>query len=162
MAESKDERRINDARTLLGEAEARLTPQREAVLKALLDNPSGHKSAEEVWSSARRIYNDLGLATVYRSLELFARLGVVRRLDTTEGQSRYEYNADSEHYHHHVICLLCGKIAEFNEDLLENIESRVENRTGYKIVDHCLQLYGYCPACTAARQEEHGGDTNSE
>ncbi len=151
---NKDEVRIQDARTALGGVDARLTPQREAVLKALLSHPLGHQSAEEVLHAARRFRPDLGLATVYRALELFAKLGVVRRLDTANDQARFEYNADQQHYHHHVICLRCGRIAEFNEDLLENIEERAARRTGYQVVDHCLQLYGYCPDCSAARQEE--------
>ncbi|HHW10804.1 MAG TPA: transcriptional repressor [Firmicutes bacterium] len=155
-ANSREERQLRSARQALDEAQSRLTPQRKAVLKALLANPTSHQSADEVLQAARQIIPDLGLATVYRTLELFSRLGIVRRLDTAEGQSRFEYNTekDDEHYHHHVICLDCGRISEFNEDMLEDIEERAEAKTGYKVIDHCLQLYGYCPDCMKKSQNK--------
>lgn len=139
---------IDAVRLTLDKAAARLTPQREAVLRALLAHPGRHQSAEEVLVSARQFKSEIGPATVYRTLDMFVKLGVVRRLDTHEGQARYEFNTKGEeHYHHHVICLRCGAIAECNDDLLEVLEERVSNTTGYRIADHCLQFYGYCPAC---------------
>jgi Fur family ferric uptake transcriptional regulator len=147
------QQRIEDARTLLEDISARLTPQREAVLKALLANPTGHHNAEEVLHAARIYLPDLGIATVYRTLELFTRLGIIRKLDTAEGQSRFEYNADTNHYHHHMICLSCGKIMEFNEDLLESVETQVTRSTGFQVVDHCLQFYGYCISCAKTKPE---------
>lgn len=152
---SKTERRIEKARILLTDAAARLTPQREAVLKAILAQPTGHQSAEEILHAARYFRPDLGIATVYRTLELFTRTGIIRRLDTAESQSRFEYNADAKHYHHHLICLGCGEIAEFNEDLLESVEAQVAKRTGFHVVDHCLQLYGYCYKCGAKAQVDN-------
>lgn len=141
--------RIRAVREMLAGAAARLTPQREAVLRALLDHHEQHQSAEEVLRVARAYQPEIGLATVYRTLELYEKLGVVRRLSTSDGQAKFEFNADGdEHYHHHVICVKCGAIAEFNEDLLEVIEERVSKTTGYRIVDHCLQFYGFCPACS--------------
>jgi Fur family ferric uptake transcriptional regulator len=145
---------INAVREVLAEADARLTPQREAVLRALLTNANQHQSAEEVHQAARKYLPEIGLATVYRTLELFGSLGVVHQLHTAEGQSRFEFNAAAdEHYHHHVICISCGAISECNEDLLEVLEEKVINTTGYQVIDHCLQFYGYCPRCQEERTQ---------
>lgn len=150
MCDKSGNASIKAVRETLSAADARMTPQREAVLRALLERLESHQSAEEVLAAAREFCPELGLATVYRALELFSKLGVVRRLDTAEGQARFEFNQNgTKHYHHHVICLRCGMITEFNEDLLEVIEARVVDSTGFRIVDHCLRIYGYCPECAS-------------
>lgn len=130
---------IEYVRERLAQQDQRLTPQRETVLRVLLDHADTHLTAEEVYLEARNRAPELGLATVYRTLDLFARLGVVRRLDAGEGVARYEFHPEGAgHYHHHLICLECGQILEFEQDLLDRVERAVERETGFRVVDHSL------------------------
>src|SRR5690606_40342080 len=85
---------IEYVRERLAQQDQRLTPQRETVLRVLLDHADTHLTAEEVYLEARNRAPELGLATVYRTLDLFARLGVVRRLDAGEGVARYEFHPE--------------------------------------------------------------------
>lgn len=136
-------------RAKLEEESYRLTPQRKAVLDVLLANAEDHLSAEEIYMHTKEIHNEIGLATVYRNLELLERLGIVHRFDYGDGQSRYELKLgdEDEHYHHHLICKQCGYIGEFHSDLLEAIEQRIEEERGFKVTDHCLRFFGLCAEC---------------
>lgn len=139
---------VDRVRKRLARQDQRLTPQRETVLRVLLDHPNTHMTAEEVYLEARNAAPDLGMATVYRTLDLFERLGVVRRLDAGQGVARYEVHSEGEgHYHHHLICLECGRILEFDRDLLERVERAVERESGFQVLDHSLLLFGLCPDC---------------
>lgn len=150
------EKYIEGARQRLADSDYRLTPQRQAILQVLVDNREGHLSADDVYMKAKEKHPDVGLATVYRTLELFEKLGIVYRLDYGDGQARYEYNDGvEEHYHHHLICLSCGRIQEFNYDLLDDIEKIISSKTNFKIVDHCLRIFGYCAECSS--KQENGG-----
>jgi Fur family ferric uptake transcriptional regulator len=142
----------NELRDLLRERDLRLTPQREAVLDVLLQNRERHMTAEDIYAETRDSYPEIGLATVYRTLELFVDLGLVSRLDLGQGGARFEYAArEEQHYHHHMICLGCGKITEFDQDLLEDVERKATKETGFQITDHSLRFYGYCPECQKNR-----------
>src|SRR5690554_6767832 len=132
----------------LRERDHRLTPQREAVVDVLLDNSDEHLSAEHVFLQTKQNYPDIGLATVYRTLELLEGLGLVHRFDYGDGQSRYEINLSSEdHYHHHLICVNCDDIGEFKDDLLDEIEEKIARETGFRVTDHCLRFFGLCQKC---------------
>lgn len=127
----------------------RLTPQREAVVDVLIANAEDHLSAEEIYMHTKELYAEIGLATVYRNLELLEKLGIIHRFDYGDGQSRYEIKLrdEEEHYHHHLICRKCGAIDEFHSDLLEPIERRIARETGFEVTDHCLRFFGLCAAC---------------
>ncbi|HHT43375.1 MAG TPA: transcriptional repressor [Firmicutes bacterium] len=127
----------------------RLTPQREAVLDVLIANAEDHLSAEEIYMHTKELHSEIGLATVYRNLELLEKLGIVHRFDYGDGQSRYEISLrdGEEHYHHHLICKQCGYIGEFHSDLLEAIEKRIEEEIGFEVTDHCLRFFGLCAQC---------------
>ncbi|MGI6036775.1 MAG: Fur family transcriptional regulator [Limnochordia bacterium] len=141
---------VGEIRDQLKERDLRLTPQREAVLKVLLTT-NGHLSAEEIYLATKEKAAEVGLATIYRTLELFEKLGIVRKLEAGVGQGRYEFVDSDDHYHHHLICLSCGKISEFNEDLLEVLEETISARSGFTISDHCLRFFGYCADCQKKR-----------
>jgi Fur family ferric uptake transcriptional regulator len=146
-------RELSDIKELLAERDLRLTPQREAILRVLVNHADLHLSADEVFRRTKEECPDIGLATVYRTLEIFENLGIIHKLQFGEEGSRYEFNPEfQKHYHHHLICLSCGGIFEFNEDLLDDIERAISERTGFDVVDHSLRVYGYCRRCrTAAR-----------
>ncbi len=131
----------------------RMTPKREQVLRVLLENKDKHLSAEEVYNLVRLRAPDVGLATVYRTLELFTNFDVIHSVDFGDGRKRYEFgsHSDAGHRHHHLICFDCGKIIEVNEDLLEELEERVTERYNFVISDHELKIFGWCKDCALKR-----------
>lgn len=127
----------------------KLTPQRQTILRIFLKHVDQHLSAEDVYQLVKPLYPDIGLATVYRTLDILAELGVLQRNDFGDGRSRYEFSRQDEHHHHHLICLRCGSVSEFDDDLLESLEAMIGKRTKFKVVDHVLKFYGYCAKCQA-------------
>jgi len=125
----------------------KLTPQREATLKILLENHE-HLSAEDIYMLVKDKAPDIGIATVYRTLELLSELRIVHKLNFGDGVARYEItNNKEEHHHHHLVCLECGKLEEFEDDLLEDMERKIQATKNFEIVDHRLSFFGYCQEC---------------
>lgn len=125
----------------------KLTPQRQTILKTFLEHVDRHLSAEDTYMLVKNDYPEIGLATVYRTLDLLAELGVLQKNDFGDGRSRYEFSRKDEHHHHHLICIHCGNVSEFDDDLLESLETVIQKRNGFKVVDHDLKFYGYCTKC---------------
>lgn len=126
----------------------KLTTQRRAILDAIIENSGSHLSPEEIYEVVKLKYPEIGLATVYRTLQLFEQLDIVCKLNFDDGCNRYELNSDSnDHHHHHLICLNCGKVIEVKLDLLENLEYEIEREGKFKIVDHNVKFFGYCIEC---------------
>ncbi len=132
--------------TKLKENSYRLTGQRKAVLNVMLGNKGRHLSAEEVLWEARKIFPNIGIATVYRTLEKLAGLEILYKSMFEGNKYRYELAENEKHHHHHVLCLACGRISEVSGDLLNELENELYDK-GYKIIDHELKFYGYCPLC---------------
>ena len=130
----------------LEKAEYKLTQQRKAVLDVMQENKGKHLAAEEVLFLARNKAPNIGIATVYRTLERLAALAVLYKTTFDEGKYRYELCDDTEHQHHHIICLRCGSIFEVDESLLDSLEKQLE-KDGFEIVDHQLKIYAYCKDC---------------
>jgi len=117
---------INQIGEKLRAKEYKLTPQRQQILEVMLENKEKHLSAEDVYNLVKRKAPDVGLATVYRTLELFLEHDIIHSVNFGDGRKRYEYGDNTDgHHHHHAICLKCGKILEINEDLLEELEEQV-------------------------------------
>lgn len=112
------------------------TPQRVSVLEALASEQ--HQSLEEIKGRCPEV----GLVTVYRTLDLLGQLGLVRRLDLGDGP-RYEL---AEDHHHHLICESCGDISEFEECPL-NLKLLPSVRADFEVRSHSLEVYGRCSEC---------------
>ena len=125
----------------------KLTPQRRTILRVFLENTGGHLSAEELYAIVKMENPEIGLATVYRTLDLFAELGILTKMDFGDNKARFELYDSEVHHHHHLICLSCGKVEEFDVDLLEALEDSIEEKTCFEIVDHRLKFFGYCSKC---------------
>lgn len=126
----------------------KLTPQREATVKILLENGKDHLSAEEIFLFLKQSNSDIGLATVYRTLEILTQLHVTNKVLFEDGLTRYDlHRGKSTHFHHHLLCLKCGEIDEIFEDLLVDIEKDIETRYHFKIKDHRLTFHGICAKC---------------
>ena len=126
----------------------KLTTQRMAILNIIIENKDEHLSSEEIYDFVKVDHSEIGIATVYRTLQLFEKLVIVYRLNFDDGFNRYELNMDSDsHQHHHLICLDCGSITEVKLDLLENLEAGIERETEFKIENHNVKFFGYCKKC---------------
>ena len=132
-----------------------MTPQRQIVLQIFLDHPGEHLSAEDVHGLLRDVKAEIGLATVYRSLELLSSLGILQKMEFGDRCSRYEVNTTDPkaHHHHHLICTKCNKVIEFEDDLLDDLERDISNKSGFKILDHQVKFFGICKECQADSED---------
>ncbi|TYO95939.1 Fur family transcriptional regulator [Desulfallas thermosapovorans] len=146
---------IGEVEEILRAHDYKMTPKREHVLCVLLENKKRHLSAEEVYNLVKQRVPDVGLATVYRTLELFSNFDIIRSTDFGDGRKRYEFGTGSNdgHRHHHLICVECGKIIEMNEDLLEDLEERVTSAYDFTISDHELKIFGKCRDCMGQKNK---------
>ncbi len=140
--------KINELKENLKNKGYKLTPQRRAILNSIMNSEDRHLTAEEIYDLVKVDCPEIGLATVYRTVQLLEELGVVSKLDLDDGCSRYELVMEGEeHQHHHLICNGCGKVIEVEGDLLDELEKNIENNYSFKILDHSLKFYGICEEC---------------
>ena len=124
----------------------RVTPQRRLVLR-LLHEQGGHLSADELYSLARQRQPRISLSTVYRALDMFEELGLVRALHLQGEHHCYEIARNGEH--HHMICLGCGRVIEFKCGHCAETHQDLAERYGFQITGGRVQLLGYCADCRA-------------
>lgn len=142
---------------VLKEKGYKFTNQRSEIYNVFLKHRGSHLSTEEVFEYVSKENPEIGIATVYRTLQLFEELDVLYKISFDDGVARYEIKAnDAAHRHHHLICLDCGKVLEVKLDLLDSLEEEIESEEGFKIVDHNLKFYGYCKEC----YKKHKGEIN--
>jgi Fur family ferric uptake transcriptional regulator len=127
------------------------TSQRMIILKAFLKQKS-HLSTEEFYLQLRKKHPGIGYATVHRTLKLFSECGIASERNFGDGQMRFEVSRDNEH-HDHLVCTDCGRIIEFEDEQIEQIQLDIAQKHGFVIKDHRLELYGLCNDCQTARQQ---------
>ncbi|UFS71332.1 transcriptional repressor [Geomonas sp. RF6] len=121
------------------------TRQRDLILDCFLSSDR-HMSIEELYLKLRAKHPNIGYATVYRTLKLFAESGIAREMQFGDGQTRYEHVGEGEH-HDHLVCTRCGSIEEFENEGIEKLQAEVAANRGFLIERHRLELYGLCGAC---------------
>ncbi len=126
----------------------RLTGPRRAVAE-LVAARDGHFTAADLVADARRRHPGIGRATIFRALDLFATLGLVERVDLPGGD--HAYVACDPVHHHHAICTGCGRSLDVDDFGLTRVLSEIGRRSGFRVVDHRLEIFGLCAACQAAR-----------
>jgi len=126
---------------LLKQEGFRLTGTRRSLVKAIL-NLEGHWTIQDTAARFKKELPGIGIATVYRTVQLLARLRLLSESRIGGGAARYEV-ADS-HHHDHLTCKQCGEIFEFENDQIERLQSLVAKQLGFKLVDHKMELYGDC------------------
>ncbi|WP_079530193.1 MULTISPECIES: ferric iron uptake transcriptional regulator [Halobacillus] len=142
------EHRIERIKKQLHSQSYKLTPQREATVRVLLENEEDHLSAEDVYLLVKEKAPEIGLATVYRTLELLSELKVVDKINFGDGVSRYDLRKEgAEHFHHHLVCIECGSVEEIEEDLLGDVEKLIEGQWKFQVKDHRLTFHGICRVC---------------
>ncbi|WP_066193097.1 MULTISPECIES: ferric iron uptake transcriptional regulator [Gracilibacillus] len=126
----------------------KLTPQREATVRVLLEREEDHLSAEDVYLLVKDKSPEIGLATVYRTLELLTELDIVDKINFGDGVSRYDLRKEgAKHSHHHLVCTECGSVEEITDDLLGDVEGIVQDDWGFIVKDHRLTFHGICQTC---------------
>lgn len=125
----------------------RSTGQRRTIVNRFFEE-SGHCTVDDLLDAVRDDDPGIGYATVYRTLKMLAAGGIANEHKFSDGMTRYEL-ADDDSHHDHLICLDCGKIQEFEEPLIEELQTRIAERHSFRIVDHKHELYGKCetPNC---------------
>lgn len=133
--------------TLLAERGVRLTGQRRAILH-VIETAKKHLDASQVLRRARKLDSSIDRSTVYRTLGLLKRHGLVDELDLMhlEGEAHY-YERKLNRDHIHLACLRCGRIAEFVSDLFESLKGQIEKDCNYRIAVARLEVGGYCSKC---------------
>lgn len=135
----------------LNERGWRLTPQRETILQVFQNLPKAkHLSAEELYHLLQGEGENISLSTIYRTLKLMARMGLLRELELAEGHKHYELNQPYPHHHHHLICVRCSKTIEFKNDSILKTGTKTAQKEGYHLLDCQLTIHAVCPTCQRA------------
>ena len=129
----------------LSEKGYRLTPQRIMILSAI-ENSDSHISAEEIYTQVLAKYPNVNISTVYRTLELLKRLGLVTETDLRGGRVRY-HPAEKGH-HHHLVCQECGTIIDLDESMLSDLKSALLREYKFSADLRHLAIFGRCTDCS--------------
>lgn len=147
-----NEEKVKD---LLREKGLKVTSQRLMVLNILSAHGDEHLTVEEIYDLAKEESPEIGLATIYRTVQVLLELHVIEKVTFDDGFARYELNGEetgSGHCHHHAICTQCGKVYSLEMDLLDTLEKQVFESLGFEVTDHEVKLYGLCSACRRKAQ----------
>jgi Fur family transcriptional regulator, peroxide stress response regulator len=136
--------RIDSIIKKLKESNHKLTPQRLAVVKTLAAS-QGHPNVEQIYEQIKSDFPTMSLATVYRNVMLLKSLGEILELGFPDGSNRYDGN--KPYPHPHVICMKCKKIIDPDLDSLKDMTAEIAAETGFKILTHRLDFFGYCRDC---------------
>ena len=131
--------------SILGEKGYRLTPQRMMILSAS-EVSNDHISADEIYAQVVAEYPYVNISTVYRTLELLKRLGLVTETDL--GGGRVRYHPAGKGHHHHLVCTECGAIIDLEEALLSSLESTLLREYEFAADLKHLAIFGRCAKCT--------------
>jgi Fur family ferric uptake transcriptional regulator len=157
MSPAKQRAPSPDAEAWVGEAERalregghRASAPRAAVLEAIARQECV-LSAREIADELRADGREVGVATVYRTLELLEGMRLLQRLDVGDGSARFEPALPGgEHHHHHLVCDRCGKVTPFEDPKLERAIDDLGDRLDYAVAGHDVVLRGECPDCAGA------------
>jgi Fur family ferric uptake transcriptional regulator len=143
-------KRMDESTILAGldRAGYRATEPRRMLAK-LIATMDGHFTAAQLARQARGRRLGIGRATIFRTLEVLETLGIVERLDLPSGE--HAYVACARAHHHHVVCSRCGRASEIDDAGLRVVVGEIARRTGYRVDEHRLELFGLCPACLASQ-----------
>jgi len=121
----------------------RMTGQRRIIAK-VLSEAADHPDVEEVYLRSTKIDSGISIATVYRTVRLFEEAGILERhefrSDSHENRARYELMSDE--HHDHLIDVESGKVIEFHDPEIEELQKKIAEKLGYDLVDHRMELYG--------------------
>jgi Fur family peroxide stress response transcriptional regulator len=123
-----------------------LTVQRRVILEAMLLRDD-HPTAEQICDTIRASVPEISRGTVYRTLESLVQLGAIRRAHHLGPATRFDSNIE---HHHHLICVLCNRVIDFEDARLDNLPLPDRRRTGFRIADYSIHFNGLCSECQKA------------
>jgi Fur family ferric uptake transcriptional regulator len=132
----------------------RITVPRQTILD-VLSKKEKHLSAEDVFLEVHKRYPDIGLTTVYRTLNLLTQIGLVLKFDFGDGKARYKLSSSpkKEGRHHHLVCTKCKRVIDYKdfideeEKLFKKTKKVLAKKYNFKITDHFVRFYGLCEEC---------------
>jgi Fur family ferric uptake transcriptional regulator len=122
----------------------RLTPQRQMILAAI-EGSNEHISAEEIYAGVIEKYPNVNISTVYRTLELLKKLGMVYEIDLGEGRIRY--HAEESGHHHHLVCQGCGRVIDIQESSLSSLRDILRRDYNFQAELKHVAIFGLCEKC---------------
>ena len=126
----------------------RLTVQRQKILALFEANASPHHlSAEEIHQHLGGQGERISVSTVYRALHVMVKLGLLQELELAEGRKFYELRSPIWPQHHHLVCVQCGKVQEFEDDAITEATTQETRDRGFALLDGQFTIYGLCPRC---------------
>lgn len=159
MPEKTKEVNMDSMKDMLKRVGSKLTPQRLSILDVIIEQEGNHLTIEEIYEIVKKNKPQIGVATVYRTIQLFEEVGLVSKLDLNDGLYRYELNHEEEtHNHHHLVCNDCGKVMEVDGDLLDDVEDKIEKEYSFSILNHSLKFFGLCKDCKESKGKEKEND----
>jgi len=129
----------------LKNAGLKATLPRVKILQVLEETGHSHMSAEDIYKVFTSNNEDIALATIYRVLTQFEAAGMVCRHRFEDGRAVFELNTGD--HHDHLVCIKCGKVVEFVDNIIEERQKEVAKDAGFEMTDHCLYIYGVCGSC---------------
>lgn len=125
----------------------KVTVPRLKILQLLETSEIRHLAAEEVYKLLLESGDDVGLATVYRVLTQFESAGLVKRHHFEGGRSVFELSRHEMEHHDHVVCVKCGQVEEFFDEIIEKRQHDIAEAMGFEVTEHSHYIYGICPKC---------------
>ncbi len=140
---------LRTSRSAFNVAGMRATNQRVLIME-IIRQGEGHLDADEIYRRARKKEPRLSLSTVYRTLQVLKKLGLVEELHFDEEHHHYEVKPSAEH--HHLICLGCGRIVEFHYPLSRYVKRNIPEARDFDIIETEVRMTGYCSQCHQRRK----------
>ena len=123
----------------------KITGPRAAILEIMRLHPHP-LTIKEIFAALPM--GECDLATVYRSMQMLEKVGMINRFDFGDGAKRFRLVDEGDHsHHHHLICTVCAEVVEVGECFPADIEQRIAQENGFRAVTHRLEFFGICPAC---------------
>ena len=122
----------------------KLTPQRRAIIRTITSNQD-HLTPAAIYQRVHKEHPNIGLVTIYRTLEILVQLKLICELHA--GDNCPSYTVSTPGHHHHLICADCGRVIDFTGHDLTELEQRLSLETKFKINSHVLEFVGLCQAC---------------
>jgi len=122
----------------------KLTPQRRAVIQTIVSTQD-HLTPAAIYERVHQAHPNVGLVTIYRTLEILAELELI--CEVHAGGSCRSYTVGAPGHHHHLICSNCGRVVDFTGSDLGQLEQNLSRETGFRIDGHLLEFIGLCQAC---------------
>lgn len=126
----------------------KLTPQRRHVIDAIKQNRNRHLSIDEIYREVKYNCPEIGIATIYRTVQLFEEVGILSKQYFDDGCHRYEVSdGKKDHNHHHLVCSHCGSVTEIQDEYFDALEQHIEKEKKFKITNHNVTFFGICEDC---------------